>query len=117
MALSPGLAPTVRPRVADVDIDLWRDGDVALVTVKGEIDVSTADQLRECCELALTSATSALRIDMFGVPFMDSTGVAALVYVQSKADIAQQLLVLEDLQPQVRRVFEVTGLTQVFTIK
>ncbi len=94
-----------------------REGDVAFVTVEGEIDVGTADRLRECCELALVDATSALRIDLFGVTFMDSTGVAALVYIQSKAEAAQQLLILEDLQPQVRRVFEVTGLTQIFTLK
>ncbi len=99
-----------------MDVELRIEGQVANVAVAGEVDVATSDRFRECCELGLADATTTLRIDLFGVTFMDSTAVAALVHVQRRANAAQQVVILEDLQPQVRRVFDLTGLTDFFVI-
>jgi anti-sigma B factor antagonist len=100
----------------NVDLDMRTDGDTAYVVAAGEIDLESSDRLRECCELALRAAPLTLRIDLFGVTFMDSTGLAVLVFIQNQADAAGKQMVLEDPQPHVRRVFAVTGLERIFQI-
>jgi anti-anti-sigma factor len=89
---------------------------VAFLTVSGELDLAWADELREVGEQALTRFVGTLRIDLTGVTFMDSTGLAALIAIQNKAEKAHTLI-LENPQPSVRRILEITGLHKVFAIE
>lgn len=67
-----------------VEVEL-RDG-VAFVTAAGEIDLSNADRL----SAALCSSTSAdsdgIVVDLRAVPFMDSSGLAALLNCARELD-------------------------------
>jgi anti-anti-sigma factor len=89
---------------------------VAFMVVTGEVDLACADELRAAGEAALTPIVGTLRIDLSGVTFLDSTGLSALIMIRNKADDAHVWLVLDDPQPQVRRILEITGLHKVFAI-
>jgi anti-sigma B factor antagonist len=54
---------------------------------------------------------------MSGVPFMDSTGVGALLAIQARADRDHRTLIVENPSERVLRVLELTGLTEHFQIK
>jgi anti-anti-sigma factor len=87
------------------------------VAVTGEVDLATAPELRERLLGVLhTHGPAVLDIDLAGVTFLDCTGIGALVAVYNAAVHAGcQLRVLHP-QPIVRRVLEVTGLLDVFTV-
>jgi anti-sigma B factor antagonist len=89
---------------------------VAYLVVTGEVDLVWADELRETGEAALTPLAGTLRVDLSGVTFMDSTGLGALIAIQKKAE-PSHVLILEKPTRSVRRVLEVTGLHEVFTIE
>jgi anti-sigma B factor antagonist len=85
------------------------------VSLSGEFDISTAPRLRH----ALYDETSADEVvgDLSGVTFMDSSGLRSLLEVRSKLEADGRRLVLVDLPDQVRRLFEVAGITQLFEIR
>jgi anti-anti-sigma factor len=56
------------------------EGDPPVLQVVGEIDLSTADQLRSALEGALSTNPKVL-IDMAGVTFCDATGLQVLLQV------------------------------------
>jgi anti-sigma B factor antagonist len=89
---------------------------VAYLVVTGEVDLANADELREAGEAALTPLAGTLRIDLSGVTFMDSTGLAALIAVRNKAEPGH-VFILEQPTRRVRRILEITGLHEVFTIE
>lgn len=91
---------------------------VGFMRVTQELDLATAGRLREMGELALTSDyVATLRIDMSAVPFIDSTGITALVAIQQKADRDHRTVIVENPSERVQRVLELTGLTEYFQIK
>jgi anti-sigma B factor antagonist len=85
---------------------------VTLLEVTGEVDLANADQLRDAAIAALTPSGGTLRIDLAGVTFMDSMGLAALVMVYRHA--GSQRVLIENPQPNVQGVFTITGLDRVF---
>jgi anti-anti-sigma factor len=88
------------------------------VTALGEIDMSTSGKFRDCLTVALEQRPETLVVDLAGVKFLDSTGIAALVFAHNRAteDPSQPTaLTVINCQPMVRRVLEVTGLLPVLT--
>jgi anti-sigma B factor antagonist len=61
-------------------VELVRPGsDVALVIVEGEVDLFTAPQLNQALDSGIDGDAVRLIIDLSKVPFIDSTGLGALV--------------------------------------
>ena len=96
-------------------IDTRFDEGVTFLAVTEDVDVATADELREAGRAALTNACGTLRIDLAEMTFLDSTGIGALISIRNHADRAT--LILENPPPQVRKILEITGLTDLFTIE
>jgi len=87
-----------------------------VVTVTGEIDLSTAPQLREQLLELANGGTSQVIVDLEAVEFIDSTGLGVLVASLNRMRQNDGDLALICSQPSILRVFEITGLTKVFTI-
>ena len=79
------------------------------VLVDGELDLSSAGELRQLLEAHLADRKTVL-LDLSGVPFMDSTGLGAILAALRGADEGLgELQVVGELQPQTRRMMELTG--------
>jgi anti-sigma B factor antagonist len=87
------------------------EGDVHVIAVRGEIDLSTAPELREQLESALQQAEPSILIDLTECDFVDSTGVALIVEAwQRIGEQEKGRLALCCPNSQVRRVLEITGI-------
>lgn len=80
----------------------------------GEIDMSTVPVLEEAFTSAVDQASDRLIIDLSGVQFMDSSGLNALIRARNSMDDRGLDLVISGVSEQVRRLFEVSGLTSAF---
>jgi anti-sigma B factor antagonist len=89
-----------------------------LVQVRGEVDVATSPQLKNELADLLSRDARNLVVDMGGVTFIDSSGLGVLVEMLERLQAQQgDAIVLRGMQEPVRRVFEITGLTELFTIE
>jgi anti-sigma B factor antagonist len=91
------------------------DGTVT-VTVVGEVDTFTAPVLRASLDTQLEQQPTALVIDLCGVQFLGSAGLAVLVETQKSARSRDVGLRLVANTRAVTRPLEVTGLIDLFTI-
>jgi anti-sigma B factor antagonist len=91
---------------------------VAVVDVRGEIDVSTCELLRDRLLLALTDQDRrSMVVNLADVDFIDSTGLGVLVAVWHRAQASPGIiLALTAPSPRARTVFATTGLTKVFPL-
>jgi anti-sigma B factor antagonist len=87
-----------------------------VVVVSGEVDVATAPTLDRELEQALARPGTVV-VDLSGVTFLDSSGCHVLVRANRRADSDGAALELTGLNGTSQRVFEVAGLTEVFTIR
>ena len=92
------------------------DGNVVLA-VGGEIDVVTADQVRAALIESLDEWSGRVVVDLAGVSFLDSQGIAMLVRVRKACGVDAKRLVIRSPRPQVRKVFELTGLHTILRIE
>jgi anti-anti-sigma factor len=69
---------------ADFTVDVRREGHATIVAPTGELDLVTVGALRE--ELGRHGAGGQLVLDLRGLSFMDSAGVALIVEQQRRAE-------------------------------
>jgi anti-sigma B factor antagonist len=100
----------------DFHIEERRDGAVPVVAVSGEIDVATAPQLRECLHQVIADGGSTVALDLLSVTFLDSTALGVLVGALKRCREQGGDLQLVIADPRIVKIFEITGLTNVFTI-
>ncbi len=82
----------------------------------GEIDLHCAAVLREQLRQAQDGQPGRVVVDLGGVPYMDSSGVATLVEAMQVARRNSTKLILCAMQEKVRSIFEIARLDIVFSI-
>ena len=93
-----------------------KEKNVVIVIVEGDLDASNAPDLRAKFEELIGQGENQYVIDLSGVPFMDSSGIAALVNLFKRVRIGAGDVKLCGLQEEVKKVFELTRLNRVFDI-
>lgn len=89
---------------------------VPVVSVRGELDVSTTPRLKDRL-LSIAEQGHALAVvDMSEVTFVDSTALGALVTGVKRFRGNGGDLRLVVIDPHIEKVLEITGLTEVFAI-
>jgi anti-anti-sigma factor len=108
-ATFPGLATTTFRSVEESV-----DDQTQLVSIHGDVDLKTARSFRTALDEAAQDGKSRLIVDMSEVPFMDSSGLAALIGAQKALkDQARLIVVCPD---NLRRIFEVTRLDSLVSV-
>jgi anti-sigma B factor antagonist len=102
--------------VKSFEVSTTMNNGVARVVVDGELDIATAPVLDARLVDLEQGANGTLELDMAKVGFMDSTGLRALLNARTRAEAAGRRLRLVNLQPDVERVFDVTGVRKIFEI-
>ncbi len=88
----------------------------AVVDVQGDIDLHRSSEFQAALLKLLDKKPTKLVINLAGVAYMDSSGVASLVKLLSRARKMGLPLSLVGLVDRVRSVFEITRLDSVFSI-
>lgn len=100
----------------DLRINVRRDAAVPIIDLEGEVDAYTAGRFREVMLEQIEDGKPDLIISMAKVEYIDSSGLGALVGGLKRASEHNGRIVLVCSGPQVRKVFEITGLEKVFPI-
>jgi len=100
----------------EFDIEEQADATPPVIAVSGEIDVATAPQLRECLHRVIAQGESTIVLDLLGVTFLDSTALGVLVGALKRCRELGGDLHIVVADPRIMKIFEITGLTNVFTI-
>lgn len=84
-----------------------------IFTLQGEIDLHYAPVLRSLLQSKVKARAPALIMDLSGVSFIDSSGLAAIIEYFRDAAAHGGVLCLAGLNETVRSVFEIVRLDQV----
>jgi len=96
------------------------EGDRAVITMPAEIDITSADEIRQALRAAASCGAEVLVVDMSATTFCDSAGVQAIVdaynlvdaYNRSAATPTQLRLVATG----VRRIMTLVGIDQLMPV-
>lgn len=90
--------------------------EVTAVAVKGRIDSTNADHLKDRLSAFILAGSSQLLIDMKDVIYISSAGFRTLLIAARAIDEASGKLVLCGITGEVKRLFEIAAFTDLFII-
>ena len=99
------------------DLVTSRTDDAAVVTVIGELDLSTAPRLLEVLAGLAGNGTIDVTLDLAQMAFIDSTGVSVFVSGLKCLRETGGDLALRSPSASAMKVLEITGLTSLFSIR
>ncbi|HEY1538897.1 MAG TPA: STAS domain-containing protein [Solirubrobacteraceae bacterium] len=91
-------------------------GGAHVVSISGEIHMTTAPDLSEHLTRTIDAGNTALVLDLSGVEFIDSTGLSVLLTALRRLSQSDGSLALVCANPTVLRLFHVTSLDNTFAI-
>lgn len=93
-----------------------RDG-VRVIAVLGEIDIASAPQLSTRLNVAVRCTSGGVVVDLSGVEFIDSTGIAVLLNALRRMTRARRRLALVCAPGPVMRALRTARLDTTFTVR
>jgi anti-anti-sigma factor len=100
----------------DLSVDLTEEGDLTILTVRGELDAYSASTLDAAFDQALAGGARQMVLDLSEVGFIDSSGLRSMIRARKQVGDAPQALRLRNPQPATVRLLDITGLTDHFPL-
>jgi anti-sigma B factor antagonist len=91
-------------------------GDAPGLAVHGEVDISVAETLEEALEAAIRESAGAFVVDLSDLDFIESTGLQVLLRARGLLGREDRALAVVCPHGPVRRVFELSGLSELFAL-
>ena len=98
------------------NVDTSEDGDMAIVAVQGEVDMSTALEMDAELARLVDAGWANIVVDLAGVSFIDSTGLRVLVMAHRRLSDLNGVLALRRPRPRVLHLLQIVNLDHVFPI-
>ena len=92
-------------------------GGTRVLAVCGEVDVSSADELLQALDEALSAGVTAVEADLSQVPYIDSTGIGVLVGAARRAEEAGVSFAVSEPQSNVARVLDLLGVSEELRVR
>jgi anti-sigma B factor antagonist len=100
----------------EFEVTVSENPGVPVLAVRGEIDVASAPEFHASLSDLIGKGSEVVVVDLSGVSFIDSSGLGALVGAEKEMRAAGHELRLVVTQPQITRLLDLTGLSEIFTI-
>jgi anti-sigma B factor antagonist len=97
----------------DLRIRVKKSNGIPVIELGGEVDAYTCARFREAMIEVIEGGHSKLVVSMRNVEYIDSSGLGTLVGGLKRAS---ERIAIASTSPQIRKVFEITGLERVFPI-
>ena len=95
------------------DVETRSQDGVSVVTAAGTLDAVTAPRLAEALQGEVAAGRVRLVVDLAGARYVSSAGLRAILAAVKAARSAGGDLAVAGVQPQVREVFELAGMTTI----
>ena len=93
-----------------------RAGDVAVIKTGGRIDSTTSRDLAERLTAMFNAGCASAVLDLKDTHYISSAGFREFLVAAKRATSRNGKLVLSSMSPEVRRLFDVGGLLELFVV-
>lgn len=90
----------------NISIEQQKEG-VYVVKLAGELDSNTYMMFQDKLRPFLVESTQVIIFDMAGLNYISSMGLAEIFKIRKKVEAYKGSIVISNLQPQIKKVFEI----------
>jgi len=98
------------------EISVEQKNSIVIISISGEITMSTVNDLDNECKRFLNSDIKVMALDLKYVQFVDSFGISRIIKI-SKAFIGKEIeFVLINMNDNINQIFKIATFDKLFTI-
>lgn len=87
------------------------------INLEGELDVSTADKLKEYLNELLNQEMVDMKLNLENLEYIDSTGLGVMIGILKKLKMENKEIYIVNPKSNVRKIFNITGLDKIFKME
>ena len=87
------------------------------VSLEGELDVSTADELKKYLHKLVDEKNIDMKLNLEDLDYIDSTGLGVMIGILKRLKIEDKEVYIEKPKNNVRKIFNITGLDKIFKLE
>lgn len=99
-----------------MDIKIDKQDNKTFVVLNGRIDTTNADQFQQDISQLMDGENPDIEIDCTDMSYTSSQGLRIFLMLQKSVIARKGKLVLRNMNPQVKEVFDITGFSNIITI-
>lgn len=99
-----------------MEITINQEEQKTLVTLNGRLDTSNADQFQQDIACLMEGDAPNIEIDCTGMTYTSSQGLRLFLMLQKSVTARKGKLILKNMKPQVKEVFDITGFSNIIKI-
>ena len=100
-----------------MEVSINKEGDKTFVKLEGRIDTTNADQFLKDITPLMQDANPDIEVDCSGMEYTSSQGLRMFLMLQKSVSSKAGKLVLNNMRPQVKEVFDITGFSNIIKIQ
>ena len=90
------------------ELELW------VLTAKGEVDISTAPQLRESLDGAYQEKKADIQLHLDELTYIDSTGLGVIIGAFGRMQETENRITLINPKDNIKKLLSITSLDKIF---
>lgn len=99
-----------------MNVSIKEEGAKALVKLEGRLDTTNADQFMKDIMPLMEGSQEEIDIDCSDMEYTSSQGLRMFLMLQKNVTARGAKLVLRNMKPHVKEVFDITGFSHIITI-
>ncbi len=99
-----------------MEVSIIKENDKTLVKLTGRIDTTNADQFQKDLSPLMDDANPNIEIDCTNMDYTSSQGLRLFLMLQKNVSAKNGKLILTNMKPQVKEVFDITGFSNIIKI-
>lgn len=101
---------------SSLDVNICKVMDTFIVTIEGRLDTANARKFEQEISPLRENKAAKIFINCEKLTYISSSGLRSFILLQKKVSTQHGHLILVNMLPEIRRIFDMTGCTSIFTI-
>lgn len=102
---------------ATMKTNLCKIEDVTILAIEGRLDTINANGFNAVIQPLLADTAPNIIINCEGMTYISSSGLRSFIMLQKSVSQHKGCLAVEAVQPEIRKIFDMTGCSSLFTIR
>lgn len=100
-----------------ISSDYEKEENFWLVRLSGELDVSSAEGLKNELNGKIDQIFTDIKIDMSNLDYIDSTGIGIIVGIMKRLRGEKKDISILNARENIKKIFNITGLDQIISME
>lgn len=99
-----------------MDITITHEAEKTIVVLSGRLDTTNAERFQQDIEPLMRLEKPDIEIDCTDMEYTSSQGLRLFLMLQKSVNARQGKMVMKNMKPQVKEIFDITGFSNIIAI-